>query len=137
MSSRNNRRPPGGADQLGPYIKEQLRKQHVTQQVAAVSMGIGVSHLSELIHGKRMASARMCVLLADYLNVPRVVVFKKAGWLEMDGQDTLIDICRELIRDDRFFRRLVSYYSELGNEEERRKFIRLVEALLGDKPDFQ
>jgi transcriptional regulator with XRE-family HTH domain len=50
-------------------------------------MGIGASHLSNILNGEKVPDAGVCNAIADFLGIPRVQVYGLAGWLDLGEQD--------------------------------------------------
>jgi transcriptional regulator with XRE-family HTH domain len=59
----------------------------ISLRKAAKQMGIGASHLSNILNGEKVPDAGVCNAIADFLGIPRVQVYGLAGWLDLGEQD--------------------------------------------------
>ena len=95
---RFSRKPsPQQSFRLAEASKQCLTERNISLPQAASQIGIDASHLSRLLNLETTPDAGVCNLIADFLNLPRVDIYAKAGWLEMDG-----------IRDEETLGRLLS-----------------------------
>lgn len=81
-----SRKPsPQQSLRLSEALKKCLTERNISLRQAASQIGIDASHLSRLLNLETTPDAGVCNLIADFLNLPRVDIYAKAGWLEMDG----------------------------------------------------
>jgi len=68
-------------------VKKYMEVNAISLRKAAKQMGIGASHLSNILNGEKVPDAGVCNAIADFLGIPRVQVYGLAGWLDLGEQD--------------------------------------------------
>lgn len=68
-------------------IKSFMEANGLSLRKTASGIGIGASHLSEILNGEKVPDAGVCNAIADFLGIPRVQAYGLAGWLNLGEQD--------------------------------------------------
>ncbi len=68
-------------------VKSFMEARNLSLRKTALGIGIGASHLSEILNGEKVPDAGVCNAIADFLGIPRVQAYGLAGWLNLDEQD--------------------------------------------------
>lgn len=80
METRNERRVPFYATHPGRILKEELAERGIKQKDLAEAMGVQVSHLSEVITGKRSMTSALAAKLEEALGIDA------AMWMRLQHQ---------------------------------------------------
>lgn len=115
---------------LTEYLKIRLREADLTLRAAAEKIGISYPYLSQIMTGKRVPEAAVCVAIADAFGDPRVKVLRYAGWLDDDDlQATFTELERLAERDPQFLE-LIKLYRNLDSHVEKQMLIKMIKAAL-------
>ena len=87
---------PKNPTKLAEFIITRLDQSGMTATELAAESGISQSHLSDILHGKHSARAKILNKLADYFKVPRLTLYEHVGWVELDDKETILFLLDKL-----------------------------------------
>lgn len=110
-------------------IKSFMEAKKLSLRKTAIGIGIGASHLSEILNGEKVPDAGVCNAIADFLGIPRVQAYGLAGWLDLDEQDeqTLTDLLAPFASSPEQLARLKWIYFSIGDRTAREEFLQWVQ----------
>jgi transcriptional regulator with XRE-family HTH domain len=91
---------PKNPTKLAEFVIARLDQSGKTATDLAEETGISQSHLSEILHGKHPATAKILNKLADHINVPRLALYELVGWVEFDDEKTILFLVDKLSEYD-------------------------------------
>ncbi len=125
-----SRKPsPEKSKRLAKVVQKYLDSNSLSLRKAASQMGIGASHLSNILTGETSPDAGVCNSIADFLGIPRVQVYGLAGWLDLDEADDakLTDFLKPFSSNPVQLSRLKLIYYSIGDKGARADFLKWVE----------
>ncbi len=110
-------------------IKSYMEKNGLSLRKTASGIGIGASHLSEILNGEKVPDAGVCNAIADYLGIPRVQVYGLAGWLDLGEQDdqALTALLTQSAASPEQLNKLKWIYFSIGDRAAREDFLQWVQ----------
>ncbi len=116
---------------LGNFIKKTLLERDLSLRAVSTEAGISHSYLSEIINGKKVPELKACNAIADFFEVPRIFIYNLAGWIETEDDNAFFEAFKERAKRDTEFLELLKMYMEITDEEEQKRFIRMLRAGIG------
>ena len=94
MANPKNKR---NENKLGAYLQQSILERRISLKLLAEGAGLSPSYVSEIINGKNTPEAGVCNSLADYLGVPRIMIYELAGWVNTKSgyMEEFIEASRE------------------------------------------
>ena len=110
-------------------IKSYMETNGLSLRKTASGIGIGASHLSEILNGEKVPDAGVCNAIADYLGIPRVQAYGMAGWLDLSEQDdsTLTALLAPFSNSPEQLAKLKWIYFSIGDRAAREDFLQWVQ----------
>ncbi|MGD0750586.1 MAG: helix-turn-helix transcriptional regulator [Anaerolineales bacterium] len=113
------------------FVIQKAQERKLSLRKVAAGIGIGSSHLSAILNGKRPISVDVCNAIADFFDTQRVELYNMIGWLTLDEDEELIDRIREYSKKNPEFNKFVKTILETKDENERKRIMRVLRAALG------
>lgn len=110
-------------------IKSYMEANGFSLRKTASGIGIGASHLSEILNGEKVPDAGVCNAIADFLGIPRVQTYGLAGWLDIGEQDKkeLDTLFSPFADSPEQLAKLKWIYFSIGDRTAREDFLRWVQ----------
>jgi len=105
------------SDTLREFVYNHAKKRGVTFGQIGQALGMKPAYFSDLLHGRKRRSAEFLNALADYLNVPRVEVYKAAGLLQITEQEALITKLEYLLMNEPTVRQALEMFVGLDRDD--------------------
>lgn len=116
---------------LKNFVNQKALERDLSLRQIAVGIGIGSSHLSAILNGKRPISVEICNAIADFFNIQRVNLYNTIGWITLDEDEELISRIREYSKKNPEFAQFVKIILETKDENDRERLMRVIRATLG------
>jgi transcriptional regulator with XRE-family HTH domain len=116
---------------LKKFVNQKALERDLSLRQIAVGIGIGSSHLSAILNGKRPISVEICNAIADFFNIQRVNLYNTIGWITLDEDEELISRIREYSKKNPEFAQFVKIILETKDENDRERLMRVIRATLG------
>lgn len=110
-------------------LREFMETNGLSLRKTASCIGIGASHLSEILNGEKVPDAGVCNSMADFLGIPRVHAYGLAGWLDLDEQDdqALTTLLTPSADSPEQLTKLKWIYFSIGDRAAREDFLKWVQ----------
>lgn len=118
-------------EQLKIFVNQKAQERNLSLRQVAAGVGIGSSHLSAILNGKRPVSVDVCNSIADFFNVSRVSLYNLVGWLDLNKDDEFISELREFVNKNPEFEEFLREILAMKDTKEKERMLRLVRAGLG------
>jgi len=115
---------------LGDYLRQAISDRGISLRALAAGAGVSPAYVSEIMNGKNIPEARVCNAIADFLNVPRITIYKLAGWIDSGEDEMLVERFMEAARKNKPISNLIDAIMTL-DEPERSEKIRMILAAWG------
>jgi len=115
---------------LKDFVNQKAQERNLSLRQVAAGVGIGSSHLSAILNGKRPVSVEVCNAMADFFNMQRVELYNLIGWITMDEDEEFTSRIREYSKKDPEFSQFVKMILETKDEGERKRLMRVIRASL-------
>lgn len=112
------------------FLTQRAQERNLSFRQVAAGIGIGSSHLSAIMNGKRPVSVEVCNSIADFFGVQRVELYNLIGWVTMDEDEEFINRIREFSKKDPEFTEFLKMILETKDEGERKRLMRVIRASL-------
>jgi transcriptional regulator with XRE-family HTH domain len=112
------------------FVNQKAQERDLSLRQIAAGIGIGSSHLSAIMNGKRPLSVEVCNAMADFFGMQRVELYNLIGWVTMDEDEELIQRIREFSKKDPDFAQFVKVIMETKDDGERKRLMRVIRASL-------
>ena len=125
-----SRKPsPQKSAPLVKTLREFMGANGLSLRKTASSIGIGASHLSEILNGAKVPDAGVCNAMADFLGIPRVHAYELAGWLDLNELDDqiLTSVLEPVAETTDQLKKLKWIYYSIGDQTAREEFLRWVQ----------
>ncbi len=117
-------------DVLKNFVNQKIKERNLSLRQVAAGTGIGASHLSAILNGKRPVSMEVSNSIADFFGMQRVELYNLLGWVTMDDDDEFIYRVREHSKKDPEFAQFMKLILETTDEGERKRLMRVIRASL-------
>jgi transcriptional regulator with XRE-family HTH domain len=100
-----------------------------------ISADIGVTHayLSQILNGKRSLNVVLANKIADYLDIQRIVLYRVAGWIDLNSEEELKAHLREYAKKDKDLARMIeTIIRSIEDPKKRKSMFRLMIAGLDE-----
>ena len=112
------------------FLTQKAQERNLSLRQVAAGIGIGSSHLSAIMNGKRPVSVDVCNSIADFFGVQRVELYNLIGWVTMDEDEELTNRIREFSKKNPEFTQFMKMLMETKDEGERKRLMRVIRASL-------
>jgi transcriptional regulator with XRE-family HTH domain len=82
-------RSPKTSNLLGEYLRKVIEERNLSLRTVAVGAGVSLGYVSDVVNGKNIPDAGVCNALADFLKIPRIKIYRLAGWLDAEFVERL------------------------------------------------
>jgi len=104
-------------DTFREFVHDHAKKRGVTFRQIGQALGMKPAYFSDLLHGRKRRSAEFLNGLADYLNVPRVEVYKAAGLLQTTENEALTAKIESLLMNEPTVRQALEMFVGLDRDD--------------------
>lgn len=105
------------SDTLRDFVYDHAKKRGETFGKIGQALGMKPAYFSDLMHGRKRRSAEFLNALADYLNVPRVEVYKAAGLLQITEDEKLKAKLEYLLMNEPTVRQALDMFVGLDRDD--------------------
>ncbi len=111
------------------FMTEMTKERGISLRQVAAGIGIGSSHLSAILNGKRPLRVAICNSIADYFEVPRIELYNQVGWVDLSMDEELINKVKELGNKEPTIKAFLGELVDM-NSDERARLIRVIQAAM-------
>lgn len=105
------------SDTFREFVHNHAKKRGVTFRQIGQALGMKPAYFSDLLHGRKRRSAEFLNALANYLNVPRVEVYKAAGLLQITEHEALTAKIESLLMNEPTVRQALEMFVGLDRND--------------------
>jgi transcriptional regulator with XRE-family HTH domain len=115
---------------LGKFIRETMNERNLSLRAVSKEANMSFTYLSQVINGKKTPELKSCNRIADYFGVPRIKIYQLAGYLDLNEDEEMIQLFKELMNHDPDFAEF--FHSLIGMDpEEKSRLLRMLRAAMG------
>lgn len=114
--------------ELRDFVFQNAKERKLSLRKVASEIGVSHTYLSETLNGKKPISVNICNRLADLFDVKRSMIHEM---ISLNDKEIIFEQFREQFEQNSEFAEFVKMIMDIDNEEDRRRFLRVVRAGLG------